>query len=109
MCHFSSIRLEVALLVKWNVDYLAIAVRSLVSTSSLLEWKPEYRRPWWSGTLLGPEGSSASCATLMGLSRTERPRCLSHRGARHAVAPGDKHRPYLENCIVDASIFVAIL
>ncbi len=27
MCHFSSVRLEVALLVKWNVDYLALAVR----------------------------------------------------------------------------------
>ncbi len=27
MCRFSSVRLEATLLVKWNVDYLAVAVR----------------------------------------------------------------------------------
>jgi hypothetical protein len=52
------------------------------------------------GTLLGPEGSGASAPLGPVLRRTTR-----NRG--YATVPGDRLRPHLENCTVDASIFVA--
>ena len=56
------------------------------------------------GTLLGPEGAEALSA------RSPVERRPSHFGAR-AVRDGrgERDRPYLENCTVDASIFVAKL
>ena len=56
------------------------------------------------GTLLGPEGAVAP----FGPSSVERrPSYFGARAVRDG--PGERDRPYLENCTVDASIFVAKL
>jgi hypothetical protein len=93
----------------WNVDYLAPMSDRLVSTTSLLEWKAR---------LTGRRGQ-AHCWVLRDRARAppwtvpsfERPLAVTPRCDSRGVR--DRHpgwyRPYLENCIVDASIFVAIL
>ena len=68
----------------------------------------------WLGTLLGPEGADAVWVCPSGLDRhlAERPRSggtaefISGSGAlcRGTRRFGRRDRPYLENCIVDASI-----
>jgi hypothetical protein len=70
--HVSSECLGAALLVKWNVDYLARAVDTLASTASSAGVESETGRASGSGTLLGPEGSSASSAPS-GSTPIERP------------------------------------
>lgn len=56
------------------------------------------------GTLLGPEGSDESLMSSIGPTLVANRRlCAGRRGGVGWV------RPYLENCTVDASIFVAKL
>ena len=78
--------------------------RTQVSTTGLRTGR-EIRSPRSppSGTLLGPEGSSASAPFLRTCPSFERP------AARGYAMYRARYRPYLESCIVDASIFVAIL
>ena len=56
------------------------------------------------GTLLGPEGSVALCVDSL---RDDSRRTASWSDVRGEVEPDP--RPHLENCTVDASIFVVKL
>jgi hypothetical protein len=71
------------------------------STGNGRGWNSEAARPA-PGTLLGPEGTG-----LPDLTRTDTPANRSSTSCRRGS--GAESRPYLENCTVDASIFVAKL
>ena len=105
--HVSSECLGAALLVKWNVDYLARTVLHASQVQpALLEWK--VRR--------GERADQAHCWVLRDRALRALPLDRPHIERPVGVPYVDgyamtrvRYRPYLENCIVDASIFVAIL
>jgi hypothetical protein len=93
----------------WNVDYLAPMTGGGVSTTSSAGVESTLDRSSWSGTLLGPEGSRVKRPLDHPIHRTARRSRVQARQRRVRDCLLGWYRPYLENCIVDASIFVAIL